>query len=310
MSKSSQRIAYGETLVEMGRDNPNVVALDADLGKSTMSIFFQEEFPERYFEVGIAEQNMLSMAGGLAAAGKIPYVSTFAVFVSGRAFDQIRQSIAIGKLKVRICGSSSGLSDFGDGSTHQSIEDIAIMSSLPNMTVLAPCDATEMRQMLRATQDIDGPVYYRVIRNDLVDYMTDDQPFELGKFHSLREGEELLILAHGPAVECAVKGAKVLEKDGISCTVLNASTLKPFPYNFVAETAKKYKGVITVEDHNYIGGLASKVAFALRQSDVPLSYVAVEDVFGQTAENAELLYEHYGITAENVVEKAKDLLNK
>lgn len=310
MNRSSQRKAYGATLVELGHLNPNVVVLEADLGKSTMSILFQEAFPERYFEMGIAEQNMLSMAAGLAASDKIAYASTFAVFASGRAFDQIRQTIAIGKLKVRICGSSSGLSDFGDGSTHQSIEDIAIMSAIPNMTVLAPCDAAETRQMMLATADHPGPVYFRVVRNDVPDYLPADEPFELGRFRTLKAGADVLILAHGAAVECAMTAAEQLEQDGISACVRNASTLKPFPYAGVAGQAKACRAVITVEDHNYIGGLASQTALALRASAVPMDFVAIEDVFGQSAQSSAELYRFYGLTPEHVAEKAKRLLGR
>ncbi len=175
----SQRTAYGETLVELGRSNLNIVVLEADLGKSTMSNMFQQVFPERYFEMGIAEQNMLSTAAGLAAGGKTAFVSSFAVFAGGRAYDQIRQSIAIGKLNVKICGSSSGLSDFGDGATHQCIEDIAIMSAIPNMTVLTPCDGEETRQAVRKAAEIDGPVYIRVMRNNLPAYTKAGEAFVL-----------------------------------------------------------------------------------------------------------------------------------
>ena len=188
MSKNNQRKMYGETLVELGKQYEEIVALDADLSKSTMSTFFENEYPERFFEMGIAEQNMLSTAAGLAAGGKIPYVSTFAVFATGRAFDQIRQAIAIGKLNVKICGSSAGLSDFGDGATHQSVEDLALMTSLPNMTVLVPADAEETRQAVIAAKDIEGPVYIRVSRNDVLDVVDPDEPFELGKVRVLKEG--------------------------------------------------------------------------------------------------------------------------
>lgn len=308
MSRNSQRKAYGNTLVELGRMNPDVVALEADLGKSTMSILFQEAFPERYFEMGIAEQNMLSMAAGFAVSGKIPYASTFAVFASGRAYDQIRQTICIGNLNVRICGSSSGLSDFGDGSTHQSIEDVAIMSAIPNMTVLAPCDAEEMRQMMLATVDHQGPIYFRVVRNDVVDYYPADEPFQIGQLKTLRQGQDVILLAHGVAVEIAMDAAETLEKDGVSARVVNMSTLKPFPYDAVAKAAEQFQAVITVEDHSFIGGLASKTAFALRKSKTPMDYVAVEDIFGQSAQSSTELYECYGITSENICVKVKELL--
>lgn len=309
MSKTqSQRVAYGEELVALGAENPNVVALEADLGKSTMSCLFQQAYPDRYFEMGIAEQDMLSTAAGLAASGKIPFCSTFAVFASGRAFDQIRQTISIGKLNVKICGSSSGLSDFGDGSTHQDIEDVAIMSAIPNMTVLTPCDATETRQAVRLAAEIEGPVYIRVVRNDLPDFISEEDKLELGKVRVLKEGTDVAIFAHGSMVGVAMKAAEMLAAEGISAKVVNVATMKPFDYKGVAEIAKSVKAVVTAEDHNYIGGLASAVALALRKSSVPMDYVAVEDVFGQSAHSAQELMEHYGLTAENIVNKAKNLL--
>lgn len=310
MSKTqSQRIAYGETLVELGKENINVVALEADLGKSTMSNMFQAEYPDRYFEMGIAEQNMLSTAAGLAVSGKIAFASTFAVFISGRAYDQIRQTISIGKLNVKICGSSSGLSDFGDGSTHQMVDDIAIMSAIPNMTVLTPCDATETRQAVRNAAEISGPVYIRIMRNDMKDYIQEDSAFALGKLRTLREGSDLAIIAHGVMVEQAMNAAFELEKDGISAKVINVCTMKPFPYSELAEVSKTVKAIITAEDHNYIGGLASQTALALRTSSTPMDYVAMNDVFGQSAHSIDDLMAHYALTYRNIVDKAKALLN-
>lgn len=309
MSKTqSQRLAYGEELVALGAENSNVVALEADLGKSTMSCLFQQAYPDRYFEMGIAEQDMLSTAAGLAASGKIPFCSTFAVFITGRAYDQIRQTISIGKLNVKICGSSSGLSDFGDGSTHQDIEDVALMSVIPNMTVLTPCDATETRQAVRMAAEIDGPVYIRVVRNDLPDYISEDDKFEIGKLRVLNEGSDVAIFAQGSMVSASMKAAELLKAQGISAKVVNISTMKPFNYAGVAEIAKSVKAVVTAEEHNYIGGLASAVALSLRTSSVPMDYVAVQDVFGQSAYGAAELMKYYGLTAENIVDKAKNLL--
>ncbi len=309
MSKTqSQRLAYGEEIVALGAENPNVVALEADLGKSTMSCLFQQAYPDRYFEMGIAEQDMLSTAAGLAASGKIPFCSTFAVFATGRAFDQIRQTISIGKLNVKLCGSSSGLSDFGDGSTHQDIEDVALMSVIPNMTVLTPCDATETRQAVRLAAEIDGPVYIRVVRNDLPDYISEDDKFEIGKLRVLNEGSDVAIFAQGSMVSASMKAAELLKAQGISAKVVNVSTMKPFNYAGVAKIAESVKAVVTAEEHNYIGGLASAVALSLRTSSVPMDYVAVQDVFGQSAYSEKELMEHYGLTAENIVDKAKNLL--
>ena len=309
MSKTkNQRVAYGEELVALGAKNKNVVVLEADLGKSTMSNMFQQVYPERYFEMGIAEQDMISTAAGLAASGKIAFASTFAVFVTGRPYDQIRQSVAIGKLNVKLCGSSAGLSDFGDGSTHQSIEDLALMTVLPNMTVLTPCDATEARQAVRAAAEIDGPVYIRVSRNDLEDYISEEDEFELGKMRVLKEGNDVVIFTFGAMVHESMKAAKKLEDEGISVKVVNVSTMKPFNEEAVVELSKNAKAVVTAEEHTYIGGLASKVALALRKSSIPMDYVAIEDNFGQSARDVADLMEHYGLTDKQIIEKVKNFL--
>lgn len=309
MSKTqSQRVAYGEEIVALGAENPNVVALEADLGKSTMSHMFQEAYPDRYFEMGIAEQDMISTAAGLAASGKIPFCSTFAVFATGRAYDQIRQTVSIGKLNVKICGSSSGLSDFGDGATHQDIEDVALMSVIPNMTVLTPCDAEETRQAVRAAAAIDGPVYIRVMRNDLPDYIKKDDQMKIGKLRTLKEGTDIAILAYGNMVSESMQAADILQGKGISAKVIDVSTMKPFDSVGVVEAAKTVKAVLTAEEHNYIGGLASKVALALRKSAVPMDYVAVEDKFGQSSYGIRELMDCYGLNAENIVKKAENLL--
>jgi transketolase len=308
-SRQSQRLAYGEELVALGQDNPSVVALEADLGKSTMSSLFQQAFPDRYFEMGIAEQNMLSTAAGLAASGKVPFCSTFAVFASGRAYDQIRQTISIGKLNVKICGSSSGLSDYGDGSTHQSIEDVAIMSAIPNMTVLTPCDAAETRQAVRAASKIDGPVYIRVVRGDLPDYIPSDECFALGKFRVLRDGSDAAILAHGSMVEPAMAAAEQLQRLGISVRVVNVSTMKPFDSEGIEALARSVRAIVTAEDQSRIGGLAANPALALRGSATPMDYVAVEDQFGQSARNVAELMKCYGLTAEAIEKKVGRLLS-
>lgn len=304
----SQRLAYGEELVALGAENKDVIALEADLGKSTMSCLFQEAYPDRYFEMGISEQDMLSTAAGLASAGKIPFCSTFAVFASGRAYDQIRQTISIGKLNVKICGSSSGLSDFGDGSTHQAVEDIAIMSAIPNMTVLTPCDAQETRQAVRAAANIDGPVYIRVVRNELPIFIKPSDSFAVSKHRILKDGKDVAIFSHGSMVEHAIKAAEALEKQGISAKVVNVSTMKPFDYEGAKAIAKSVKAVVTAEDHTFIGGLASAVALSLRKCATPMDYVAISDTFGQSANSASALMEHYGLTSQNIVEKAKNLL--
>lgn len=304
----SQRKAYGEELVALGAENPRVVALEADLGKSTMSNMFQEAYPERYFEMGIAEANMLSTAAGLAAGGKIPFCSTFAVFAAGRPYDQIRQTICIGNLNVKICGSSSGLSDFGDGSTHQAIEDVAIMSAIPNMTVLTPCDATETRQAVRYAAQIEGPVYIRVVRNDTPDVINEDATAAYQPLRVIKDGTDVVIFAHGVMVERALDAAKLLALENISAKVVNIAAMKPFSYEKVAEIAAGAKAVVTAEDHTYIGGLASAVALSLKQSAVPMDCVSIQDVFGQSAYGIDELMNYYGLTAEAIAEKAKALI--
>ncbi len=307
---TNPRNAYGETLVELGKADPRVVALDADLCKSTMAVLFQDAFPDRYFEMGIAEANMMSTAAGLAVSGKIAFASSFAVFATGRAYDQIRQTISIGKLNVKICGSSCGLSDYGDGSTHQAIEDVAIMSAIPNMTVLTPVDATEVRLAVRAAAAVQGPVYMRVNRNPVLDILDQDATFEVGKFRILRDGNDALLLAHGVMVEKALAAAALLEKDGISAKVASVGTMKPFNYDGAAELARGMKGVVTAEEHSYIGGLAAATAFALRRSPVPMDFVALNDTFGESAHKPEDLQTTYGLTAKNIAAKARNLLSK
>jgi len=301
----NQRTAYGEALVELGKLNENVVALEADLGKSTMSCLFGEAFPNRYFEMGIAEQNMTSVAAGLSLAGKIPFVHSFAVFASGRAYDQIRQSISIASLNVNICGSSSGLSDFGDGATHQAIEDVAIMSAIPNMAVLVPADAVETRQMVLAMAKMQQPCYLRISRNDMPVY-TKDEPFVPGKMSVLKEGTDVAIFANGIMISKAMTAAQMLESEGISAKVINASTVKPMDPKHAMELVAGVKCVVTAEEHTVIGGLGSAVSRALQgKVNLPVVYVGIEDVFGTSAYTHDELLVHYGLTEQRIVEAAK-----
>ncbi len=307
---SNQRNAYGETLVELGKADNRIVVLDADLCKSTMTVLFQDAIPERFFEMGIAEANMMSMAAGLAVSGKIAFASSFAVFASGRAYDQIRQTISIGKLNVKVCGSSAGLSDYGDGSTHQSIDDVAIMNAIPNMTILTPCDALETRLAVKAAAAHPGPVYIRVNRNPVLDVLPKDATFKIGQNRVLKEGKDVLLIAHGVMVEKALQAAELLEKEGISTKVLSVGTMKPFDYEGVAKLAQGMKGVVTAEEHSYIGGLAAATALALRESKVPMDYLAVNDVFGESAHKPEELQVAYGLTPENLAKIARKLIGK
>ena len=309
MKKESLRLAYGQALVELGREDERIVVLEADLGKSTMSILFQEEYPDRYFEMGIAEANMAGTAAGLSLVGKIPFIHSFAVFASGRAYDQIRQSIALVGLNVKICGSSAGLSDFGDGSTHQSIEDMALMRAIPNMTVLVPVDAVETRKMVKAMVDWDGPVYIRINRNDLPVITDPDSDFEIGKLQVVRDGSDVAVFANGVMVSMALEAAEELAKDGISVKVINASTVKPLADEEVLALVEGCRGVVTAEEHSIIGGLGSAVASALRRErDLPIEFVGVRDSFGTSALSYEELLNHYGLTADAIKDAVKVVL--
>lgn len=301
MEYTNQRIAYGNTLVELGHENKNVVALEADLGKSTMSYLFQEAFPKRYFEMGIAEADMASVAAGLSQTGKIPFIHSFAVFAAGRAYDQIRQTISIGNLNVKICGSSAGMSDFGDGSTHQAIEDMAIMQAIPNMTVLCPADANETVKMVKAMAEKEGPCYIRINRNDYGNITDINSPFKIGEPTVVREGQDVVVFACGIMVSKALEAAKILE-DTISVKVVNVSTIKPLNTEAIIEAARNCKGVVTAEEHSVMGGLGSTIAQALCKACKPIEFVGVNDIFGCSAHNYEELLEHYGLTAKHIVE--------
>lgn len=308
MSIQSQRKAYGETLVELGKENERIVVLEADLGKSTMSYLFQQAYPERYFEMGIAEQNMTSFAAGLALTNKIAFTNSFAVFSTGRSYDQIRQSICTAKLNVKINGSSAGLSDFGDGATHQAIEDIATMRAIPNMTVLVPMDAIETRKIVIAAVEHEGPVYIRISRSDMEDLYPADAEFKIGQPYVLREGTDITVFACGIMVSRALAAAEILADEGISLRVVNVSTLKPLDENAIKELASGVKGIVTAEEHSVIGGLTSAITYILRGSGTPIEPVAIMDIFGQSGVNHDELLEKYGLTAKSIVDTAKKLM--
>ncbi len=308
MKLHNQRQVYGETLLELGKENKNIVVLEADLGKSTMTVLFEQEFPERFFEMGIGEANMTSFAAGLSLTGKIAFTNSFAVFAAGRSFDQIRQGISIPKLNVKIVGSSAGLSDFGDGATHQSVEDIAIMRAIPNMTVLVPADGIETRKMVRKMVEYNGPVYLRINRHDLPDLFPEDQEFVIGKSYLIRDGKDIVVFANGIMVSKAVQAAEKLENEGISVRVVNVSSLKPIDENEIKKYATNVKGIITAEEHSLIGGLASVITYILRGNGIPIIPVGIEDRFGQSAHGYDELLEEYGLTAENIINSVKKLL--
>jgi transketolase len=300
MAIQNPREVYGRTLVELGRENHDVVVLEADLGKSTMSCYFEQAFPERFFEMGIAEANMTSFAAGLSLTGKIPFTNSFAVFAAGRAFDQIRQGICIPGLNVRIVGSSCGLSDFGDGSTHQSVEDVAIMRAIPNMTVLVPADGNETRSMTRALVEYQGPAYMRITRNDVPDAMLVDEPFVAGKPYLIRQGSDAVVFANGQMVSLALEAAGILSDAGISTRVVNVSSMKPVDMAALAALADGMKGVVSAEEHSLIGGLASLIREALQGRAVPMSAIGIDDRFGQSAHSYEDLLQAYGLTSAHI----------
>jgi len=310
MGIQNPREVYGRTLVEIGRENPNIVVLEADLGQSTMSCYFEEAFPERYFEMGIAEANMTSFAAGLALAGKIPFTNSFAVFAAGRAFDQIRQGICIAGLNVRIIGSSCGLSDFGDGSTHQSVEDVAIMRAVPNMTVLVPADGNETRTMTRALASYAGPAYMRITRSQAPDVMPAEEPFVAGQPHLIRPGDDAVVFANGQMVGQSLAAAAVLAEEGISLRVVNVSSLKPADKTALAALADGVKGVITAEEHSLIGGLAALIREALQGRLLSMKCIGVGDRFGQSAFSHEELLREYGLMPEDIAAAVRQIVNK
>ena len=306
MKTSNQRMVYGKTLLEIGAEDPRVVVLEADLGNSTQSIHFQRAYPDRYFEMGIAEANMTSFAAGLALTGKIAITNSFAVFAAGRAYDQIRQGVSIPGLNVKVVGSSAGFSDFGDGATHQSVDDIAIMRAIPNMTVLVPADGPQTAAMARWMIGHDGPVYLRISRNDLPE-ITGDAPDPIAPA-VLREGNDAALLACGVMVSKALQAADALAEKGISARVINVPCLKPFPEEEIRKLTAGVRAVVTCEEHSVIGGLGQAVSWALRGDGRPLDAVAVQDEFGQSAYTHEELLAHYHLSAQDIAEKTAALL--
>ncbi len=305
MTKIATRDAYGKALVEIGKENKNIVVLDADLSKSTKTANFQKEFPERFFNMGIAEQDLMGTAAGLANAGKIPFASTFAIFATGRAYDQIRNSICYPKLNVKIAATHAGLTVGEDGATHQALEDIALMRVIPNMTVIVPADGPEAEQAIRAAAEMEGPVYIRLGRSGVPVINGDDYKFELGKGVTLKKGNDVTIVATGIMVSIALDAAEALANEGIDAEVINIHTIKPIDKDLIATSAKKTGAVVSAEEHNIIGGLGGAVAEVLAQyCPVPQEFLGTMDTFGESG-TPDALLEKYGLTAQSIVEKAK-----
>jgi len=306
----SMREVYGSTLVELGKENKDVVVLDADLSPSTMTKYFAKEFPERFFDCGIAEQNMVGIAAGLASSGKIPFASTFAVFIPGRSFDQIRVSIAQPLLNVKLVATHGGISVGEDGSSHQAVEDLSLITSLPGFSVIVPADAIETAQAVRTAASGFGPFYIRLARLKVPLVYTDDYRFELGKAVVMRDGKDVTVIAIGILVAAALEAAEDLKKEGIDCRVLNMPTIKPIDEAAIIKAATDTGAIITAEEHLEHGGLGSIVAqVVVENRPVPMEFVALKDTYAESGTPAELL-EKYGLTAKGIEQAVRKVLKK
>ena len=304
------RSGFGDGLTELGKINPNVVALCADLKGSLKMNDFEKNHPNRFFQVGIAEANMMGIAAGLTIGGKIPFTGTFANFSTGRVYDQIRQSIAYSGKNVKICASHAGLTLGEDGATHQILEDIGLMKMLPGMTVINTCDYNQTKAATIAIADHKGPVYLRFGRPKVPVFMPTDQPFEIGKGIVLNEGNDVTIVATGHLVWESLEACNKLNKKGISCDIINIHTIKPLDEDIILESVKKTGAIITCEEHNYIGGLGESIAgFLSKRKPTIQSYVATNDTFGESG-TPRLLMKKYGLDSETIVEKTIKLIEK
>ncbi len=308
MIKKATREAYGEALVELGKINENVVVLDADLSGSTKTSVFKKAFPERHFNVGIAEADLIGTAAGFAACGKTAFASTFAMFAAGRAFEQIRNTVAYPKLNVKIAPTHAGISVGEDGGSHQSVEDIAIMRAIPGMVVLSPADATETKKMVFAAAEYEGPVYIRMGRLGVPVLFDDNYDFQIGIANTLRDGKDVTIAATGLMVAEALKAAEELEKEGTSVRVINVGTIKPLDGETILKAAQETKFIVTAEEHSVIGGLGSAVSeFLSEVHPTKVKKVGIYDKFGQSGTGEELL-QKYELTAEKLISVIKENL--
>ena len=303
------RDAFGKALIECGKTNPDIIVLDADLAKATMSVRFKEAYPDRFFDVGISEGDLIDTAAGLSTTGKIPFACTFAVFAAGRAFEQIRNSVAYPRLNVKICGSHGGVQVGKDGATHQAVEDLAIMAAVPNMVVLNPGDGVEMEAAVRAMVDYDGPVYIRLGRNPVpVVFDPATYHFEIGKGMKVKDGKDVTLIATGCLLDVAIKAADLLQKEGISAEIINIPAIKPLDREIILNSVAKTGRAVVMEEGVIMGGLGSLVAAALAQEHpVPLRYIGMNDTFGQSGDAADLM-KYYHMTPEDTVLKVKELL--
>lgn len=308
--KIATREAYGKALAELGKQNPNVVSLDADLAKSTKSAVFAKEFPERFFDLGISEQDMVATAGGLGVSGKIAFASTFAVFATGRAYDQIRVSVAYSNSNAKIVGSHAGLVTGEDGASHQATEDIALMRAMPNMRVAVPADGKETKGVVFKSAEYPGPVYIRTCRSKTPIIYDDSYQFEFGKASKLREGDDVSIIACGVEVFEALAAADTLKEKGISAAVVNMASVKPIDEAAITEEAKRCGAIVTAEDHSILAGLGGAVAEVLTSNyPVPQERIGVKDTFAESAKPAELL-EKYGLSARHIADSCEKVIKR
>lgn len=301
--KIATRASYGEALAELGSENENVVVLDADLSGATKTSVFAKKFPDRFFDVGIAEQDLMGTATGMATFGKIPYVSTFAVFAAGRAYDQVRNTIAHTNSNVKICATHAGITVGEDGATHQMLEDIGMMKAIPNMTVICPSDDTQTKWIIKEISKIDGPVYVRLSRLATPVIYEEDNQFEIGKGIQIGNGTDATIIATGVTVAEAIKAQEILKGKGIDVRVVDMHTIKPIDKELIIKCAKETKRIITIEDHSTIGGLGSSVCDVLSENyPTKVEKMGINDKFGESGK-AEELMRFYGIDAQAIVEK-------
>jgi len=306
----SQRRQYGRALVELGKERKDLVVLDADLSSSTRTAEFAAAFPERFFNVGIAEQNMMDTAAGLAASGKTVFASTFAVFGTGRCYDQIRQSIAYPKMNVKIVLSHAGITVGGDGASHQIIEDIALMRVLPNMTVIVPVDSPETYRVVKTIAATTGPCYVRIGRADVPTVTDENTKYEMNHAPVMREGKDVTLIGCGIMVSKCLEAAEELSKHGVDARVINLHTIKPMDEKTIVRAARETGGVVTAEEHSVTMGMGSAVAMVLVENfHVPMKRVGIPDVFGESGACDELM-EKYGLTVDNIVEAAHDVLKR
>lgn len=309
MDMIATREAYGKKLAEIGRKNDKLVVMDADLSGSTKTSLFAKEFPDRFFNMGIAEQNMYGAAAGLASVGKIVCASTFAMFATGRAFEIIRNSIGASNLNVKVCATHSGITVGEDGASHQTFEDIALMRTIPTMRVVCPSDATSAGKLVQNAIDMEGPVYMRLGRSKIPVIYSDDETFEIGKAKVLKRGKDITLIATGIMVNEMLKANEELSKKGIDCTLIDMHTIKPLDKDTVLNEAKNTKGIVTCEEHSIIGGLFSTVSEALSPyGTIKVRAVAQMDTYGESGK-PDLLREKYGLTADHIVKEALKIIN-